>query len=453
MDRLQGLADSTSAWPRRALIALLAAVCLSCGGGGGAGGAGASGAGASGAGASGAGASGAGASGGTGSGGTSGSSSGGMSNGTASIAWIGTWAVAPWVTNAPGFNNETVRQIVHTSIGGSAVRVQLSNLYGSEAVVIGNVYVALRDSGPITVASSTRTVTFGGQQSVTLPAGASIASDPVPFDVPSLADIAVSLYLPGGTPPHSTGHDGSLQDVYVAPGNVGADPSFTGFTPNPAGQAYYFLTNVDVQNAKATGAVVAFGASITDGSASSSNANRRWPNDLAVRLFDAGMAVGVLNEGISGNNFFTDGWGESGLNRFNRDALAQPGVKWTIVSDDAVNNLNTEAPASAQDLIAAFQQLIARAHVVDVKVICSTLTPFRGTPFWTPAIEATREAINAFVLSPSSGCDAVLDQARAVSNPADPASFLPAFNSGDNLHPNDAGMQAIADALDLDSLK
>lgn len=431
MDRLQGLADSTSAWPRRAVIALLAAVCLSCGGGGG----------------------GAGASGGAGSGGTSGSSSGGMSNGTASIAWIGTWAVAPWVTNAPGFNNETVRQMVHTSIGGSAVRVQLSNLYGSKAVVIGNVYVALRDSGPITVASSTRTVTFGGQQSVTLPAGASIASDPVPFDVPSLADIAVSLYLPGGTPPHSTGHDGSLQDVYVAPGNVGADPSFTGFTPNPAGQAYYFLTNVDVQNAKATGAVVAFGASITEGSASSSNANRRWTNDLAVRLFDAGMAVGVLNEGISGNNFFTDGGGEAGLNRFIRDALTQPGVKWTIVSDDAVNNLNTEAPASAQDLIAAFQKLIARAHVVDVKVICSTLTPFRGTPFWTPAIEATREAINAFVLSPSSGCDAVLDQARAVSNPADPASFLPAFNSGDNLHPNDAGMQAIADALDLDSLK
>ncbi|SIT47047.1 Lipolytic protein G-D-S-L family (fragment) [Paraburkholderia ribeironis] len=333
------------------------------------------------------------------------------------------------------------------------MRVQLSNLYGSAPVVIGNVYVALRDRGPTTVASSTRTLTFGSQPSVTLPAGASITSDPVPFDVPPLADIAVSLYLPGQIPPQSTGHDGSLQDVYVAPGNLGADPSFTGFTTNPAGQAYYFLTNVDVQNAQATGAVVAFGASITEGSASSSNANRRWTNDLAVRLFNAGMSVGVLNEGISGNNFLTDGGGQAGLNRFNRDALAQPGVKWTIVSDDAVNNLNTPAPASAQDLIAAYQQLIARAHLVHVKVICSTLTPFRGTPFWTPAIEAAREEINAFVLSPSSGCDAVLDQARAASDPADPASFLPAFNSGDNLHPNDAGMQAIADALDLNSLK
>ncbi|SIT45569.1 Lipolytic protein G-D-S-L family [Paraburkholderia piptadeniae] len=416
MDQLQGFADSTSAWSRRALIALFAVVCLSCGGGG------------------------------------------GMSNGTASVGtsstpWVGTWAVAPWVTDAQGFNNETVRQIVHTSIGGSAVRVQLSNLYGSGAVVIGNVYVALRDRGPITVASSTRMMTFGGQQSVTLPAGASISSDPVPFDVPPLADIAVSLYLPGAVPPRPTGHEGSLQDVYVAPGNVGTDPAFTGSTTNPSGQAYYFLTNVDVQNAQATGAVVAFGASITEGRASSSNANHRWPNDLAVRLINAGMGVGVLNEGISGNDFFTDSSGEAGLKRFDRDALRQPGVKWIIVSDDAVNNLNTPAPASAQDLTAAFQQLIGRAHGVNIKVICSTLTPFRGTQFWTPAIEATRKEINAFVLSPSSGCDAVLDQARAVSDPADPASFLPAFNSGDNLHPNDAGMQAIADALDLNSLK
>jgi lysophospholipase L1-like esterase len=128
-------------------------------------------------------------------------------------------------------------------------------------------------------------------------------------------------------------------------------------------------------------------------------------------------------------------------------------VKWIIVSDDAVNNLNTDTPSTAQDLIAAFQQLIARAHGVGVKIVCSTLTPFHGTPFWTAAIEATREQINAFVLSPSSGCDAVLDEARAVSDPADPAAFLPAFNSGDNLHPNDAGMQAIANALDLNSLK
>ncbi|MEM5438599.1 GDSL-type esterase/lipase family protein [Paraburkholderia diazotrophica] len=417
MDRLQGRADSTGAWPRRVLIALFAAACLSCGGGGG------------------------------------GMSDGKASVGASPIPWTGTWAVAPWATDAPGFNNQTVRQIVHTSIGGSAVRVQLSNLYGSKAVVIGNVYVALRDRGPTTVAGSTRTITFGGQQSVTLPAGASIASDPVPFDVPPLADIAVSVYLPSETPPRPTGHDDSLQDVYVAPGNVGADPGFTGSTTNPAGQAYYFLTNVDVQNAHATGAVVAFGASITQGLRSSSNANRRWANDLAVRLFNAGMAVGVLNEGISGNTFFADGEGEAGLNRFDRDALAQPGVKWVIVSDDAVNNLNTASPSSAQDLIGAFQQLIARAHRVNVKVICSTLTPFRGTQFWTSAVEATREEVNAFVLSPTSGCDAVLDQARAVSDPADPASFLPAFNSGDNLHPNDAGMQAIADALDLTSLK
>ncbi|ACC76010.1 GDSL-type esterase/lipase family protein [Paraburkholderia phymatum] len=416
MDRLQGVNYCTGAWSRRAMVAFLAAACLSCGGGGS-------------------------------------TSDVTASNGTSSVPLVGTWAVAPWVAGGPGFKNETVRQIVHTSIGGSAVRVRLSNLYGSTAVVIGNVHVALRNTGPNTIASSTRTVTFGGQQSVTLPAGASIASDPVPFEVPALADLAVSLYLPAETPSRTTGHDNSLQDVYVASGNVGADAAFSRFTTNPSGQAYYFLTNVDVQNAQATGAVVAFGASITEGRASSKNANRRWPNYLAGRLSDAGIIAGVLNEGISGNTFFTDGDGEAGLNRFDRDALGQPGVKWIIVSDDAVNNLNTPAPASAEDLIAAFQQLIARAHRVNVKVVCSTLTPFRGTPLWTPAIETTREKVNAFVLGPSSGCDAVLDQARAVSDPGDPASFLPAFNSGDNLHPNDAGMRAIADALDLSRLR
>jgi lysophospholipase L1-like esterase len=415
MDRLQGVAESTSTW-RRVLIALFAAACLSCGGGGG-------------------------------------TSDVTASIGTSSVPWVGTWAVAPWVTDAPAFNNETVRQIVHTSIGGSVVRVSLSNLYGSKAVVIGDVHVALRDNGPDTVASSNRTVTFGGNPGVTLSPGASIASDPVPFEVPPLADIAVSLYLPAETPSRPTGHEGSLQDVYVARGNVGANAAFAGFTTNPSGQAYYFLTNVDVQNAQAMGSVIAFGASITEGRASSSNANRRWPNYLARRLSDAGMAVGVLNEGISGNTFFTDGDGEAGLNRFDRDALRQPGVKWIIVSDDAVNNLNSPAPATAQDLIAAFQQLIARAHRVKVRVVCSTLTPFRGTPFWTPQIESAREKVNAFVLGSSSGCDAVLDQAGAVSDPADRASFLPAFNSGDNLHPNDAGMRAIADALDLDRLR
>jgi lysophospholipase L1-like esterase len=290
---------------------------------------------------------------------------------------------------------------------------------------------------------------FGGQPHVTIPAGASVVSDPVAFRVPILADVAISLYLSSRTPPRSTGHVNGLQDVYIASGDVSADPAFSGGTANSAGgRSYYFLTNLDVQNDAATGSVVAFGASITDGFRSSANGDRRWPNRLAVRLQQAGMTVGVLNMGISGNNFFTDSAGEAGLTRFDRDALQQPGAKWVIISDDAINNLDTDNPSTAPQLISALQQLIERAHRVNIKVICSTLTPFSATG----DIEAARQQVNAFVLSSTSGCDAVLDQAQAVSDPANPAALLPAYDSGDKLHPNDAGLQAIADAMDLDAL-
>jgi lysophospholipase L1-like esterase len=279
--------------------------------------------------------------------------------------------------------------------------------------------------------------------------GASVVSDPNAFEVPPLADVAISLYLPVRTPPRSTGHVDGLQDLYIAAGDVGADPAFTGGTNiSPGGQSYYFLTNLDVQNEAATGAIVTFGASITDGLVSSVNGNRRWPNRLAIRLQQAGMTVGVLNQGISGNNFFTNSGGQAGLRRFDRDVLQQPGVKWVVISDDAINNLDTDRPSTAAQLISALRQLIDRAHRAGIKAICSTLTPFGATD----SIEAARQDVNAFILSSTSGCDAVLDQAKAVSDPANPAVLLPAYNSGDNLHPNEAGLQAIANALDLDAL-
>jgi lysophospholipase L1-like esterase len=367
-----------------------------------------------------------------------------------SAPWTGSWSVAPTITTDDGFNNQTVRQIVRTSIGGTSARIRLSNLYGTEPIVIGDVHIALRARGQRTVASSDRSITFGGQPYVTIPVGASVVSDAIAFQVPPLADVAISLYLPQRTPSNSTGHIDGLQDVYIASGDVSADPAFTGGSTNSAGgQSYYFLTNLDVQNAAATGAVVTFGASITDGLASRPNVNRRWPNRLAIRLQKAGITVGVLNQGISGNNFFTNGTGQAGLTRFDRDVLQQAGVKWVIISDDAINSLNTDSPSTSPQLILAIRQLIGRAHRVDVKVICSTLTPFSGTSDWTPAVEAVRQDVNAFILSAASGCDAVLDQATAVSDPADPAAYLPSYNSGDSLHPNEAGLQAIANAVDL----
>lgn len=373
-----------------------------------------------------------------------------FAQGTASAAsWTGTWSMAPSITDDSGFNNQTVRQIVRTSIGGTSARIRVSNLYGTTPLVIGNARIARRAQGQQTVTGSDRAVTFGGQPNVTIAAGASVVSDPVAFQVPTLSDVAISLYLPSQTPSRSTGHVDGLQDVYIASGNVSADTAFAGGVANAAGgQSYYFLTNLDVLNDAATGSVVAFGASITDGFRSTANSNLRWPNRLAVRLQQVGMTVGVLNKGISGNNFFTDSSGQAGLTRFDRDALQQPGAKWVIISDDAINNLNTDNPSTAPQLISALQQLIAQAHRVNIKVICSTLTPFSATG----DIEAARQQVNAFVLSSASGCDAVLDQAQAVSDPANPAALLPAYDSGDNLHPNDAGLQAIANALDLDAL-
>ncbi|TFW20672.1 GDSL-type esterase/lipase family protein [Duganella callida] len=371
----------------------------------------------------------------------------------APVPWTGTWAVTPWITDDNGFHNQTIRQIVHTSIGGTSARVHLSNRFGTQPVVIGSAYIALRDSEARTVAGSSRQILFGAKAAVTIPAGGEVVSDAVAFDVPALGDVAVSLYVPGDTAPRATGHSASLQDVYFAPGNAAAKPDMPGVSTNSvSGQAYYFLTNLDVQNPAATGAVVAFGASITDGLASRPNANLRWTNDLAQRLRQAGMTVGVLNQGISGNNFFTDGAGQAGRTRFDQDVLRQPGVKWVIVSDDAVNNLNNANPVPAADLIAVYKELSSAAHLAKVKFLCSTLTPFHGTNEWTQAAEDTRAQLNTFMTSADSGCDAVVDQAQATGDPADPTRYLSQYNSGDSLHPNDAGMQAIADAVPLSAL-
>ncbi|WP_086967471.1 GDSL-type esterase/lipase family protein [Caballeronia glebae] len=370
-----------------------------------------------------------------------------------SARWTGTWAAAPDVTADPGFNNQTIRHVVHTSIGGTAARLTFSNLFGTKPITLGDVHIARRASGARTVAGTDKAATFNGQPYVTIPVGGTVQTDAIPFQVPALTDIVVSFHIPSQTPPGSTGHIEGLQDNWIAPGDVSADPAFTGGVVNAAGeQSYYFLTNVDVMNAAATGAVVTFGASITDGVASTPNTNRRWPNRLAERLIRSGMTVGVLNQGISGNDFFTNGSGQAGLTRFARDVLGQPNVKWVIVSDDAVNNLISGNPPSAQQLIGAYQQLVQQTAAAKVGLICSTLTPFQGLDEWTPEIENTRQTVNAYLRSKASGCDAVLDQAAALGNPVgtdDSTAFVRAYNSGDDLHPDDTGMQAIANAVDL----
>jgi lysophospholipase L1-like esterase len=365
------------------------------------------------------------------------------SDASANVPWTGTWAVSPQSAGTT-FAQKTLRQIVHTSIGGMRARIQISNAFGNQPLAVRDVHIAQRSTGSSIVASSDRPVTFGGSNAVTIANGSLAASDPIGFVVSPLSDVAISMYLASTTGP-STNHGQGTQTNYMAPGDVAGDANLTNAQSTGS---YWFLTNLDVQNPAALGAVVTLGASITDGVASPDNANHRWPNYLAEQLAKAGVAVGVLNQGISGNRLLVDGAGQSALNRFDRDVLAQPNVKWVIFSDDPINDLGDGAP-SADQLTAAMSQLVARAHQKNIKFFCSTLTPFEGANYWTAQGETGREAVDAFIRGATSGCDAIVDQDTATHDPAHPTKYLPAFDAGDHLHPNEMGMQAIANAVDL----
>lgn len=362
--------------------------------------------------------------------------------------WIGTWAVAP-VQDAHGisFARQTLRQIVHASVGGTSARIHISNAFGTEPLRVEDVHIALQGNGSSIVPGTDRKVRFGGEDAITIAPGAAAVSDSIEFHVPALADVAISFYLPESEGP-ATYHDYGDQTNYIAPG----DQSDRQNLPQSATttKSYYFLSNLDVQGQSLRGSVVTLGASVTDGYKSTLDANHRWPNFLAQRLVDAGLGTGVLNEGISGNRLLRAGAGQSAEDRFDRDVLMQPGVRWVIFSDDPINDLGLTRPIpTANELIAAIERLISRAHLHHIQFFCSTLTPYRGAGYWTPAEEVVREKINAFVRSKNSGCDAVIDQDVAVHDPAHSTRYLPAYDSGDHLHPTDAGYRALADAVDL----
>jgi lysophospholipase L1-like esterase len=388
------------------------------------------------------------------------------------IPWTGTWSVAPQQTSiGASFNNlaqQTLRQILHTSIGGSAVRVQISNAFGQQPLVVSDVHVARAvvnsDGSPTssTVSGTDLAVTFNGSPTVSVPAGQTIASDSVAFSLPAETDVMVSMYFPQGVDSaNSTFHqEGGQNGMFLANGDV--SPS-TAISPYSTFSSYFYLTNLDVQNTSAAGAVVALGASITDRINSSFNTNRRWTNFLATRLNHSGLTVGVLNKGISGNALLRDGAGQSAENRFTRDVLSQPNVKWVIFSDDPINDLSGSGqPPSYDSLLAGVQQIMQQAHAQGLKFYCSTLTPNGGRPAdqWSQAAETIREQLNAYYLSANSGCDGIVDQDTATHDPNTPTRYRPEFDTqnpdgtpgpgtGDHLHPNDAGMQAIANSVNL----
>jgi lysophospholipase L1-like esterase len=380
----------------------------------------------------------------------------------AQTTWTGSWSSAPLSLrldpHADGlptsFRQRTLRQTVQISIGGTAARVRLSNLFGTSAVTIQDVRFAIASSDQATIAGTDRPITFGGSSSVVLQPGMEVLSDPIVTTLAANSDVTVSMYFPKDVDTNAlTAHRQAWQLVYLAEGDVGAR---TAISPVATEQNLFFLTGIDVVNSKAAGAVVALGASITDSSNSSFGQNKRWTNLLSRRLRAAGLEVGVLNQGLSGNNLLNDAdfGGPSAFHRFERDVLSQANVKWVIFSDDPINDLSGRTGANvppAEIFTGLVTQMITAAHAKGVRFYCSTLTPNGGRPAdaWSSDAESVRQKINAFYKSAQSGCDGIVDQDVATHDPRSPLQYRPSFNAGDYLHPNDAGMVAIANSVNL----
>jgi lysophospholipase L1-like esterase len=340
--------------------------------------------------------------------------------------------------------------IARTSIGGRRLRVSLSNAFGSEPLAVGAAHIAIHGKDSEIVAGSDRALSFNGKPGCTVGPGMVILSDPVDLNVAPVSDLAVSLYFPGETGPPTT-HGTGLHTTYIQDGDVTGQAAMADAVTT---QSYYWLAGIDVVAPAAASLIVAFGDSITDGARSTPETNHSWPALLAARLAaqkaTANIAVG--NMGIGGNRVLRDVTGASALARLDRDVLSQSGVKWLMVLE-GINDIGREAtvptePVTADQLIAGYQQIIERAHTHGIKVIGCTLTPFEGAYYSKDKGEATREAVNTWIRT-SGAYDAVVDFEAATRDPKNPKRFLPGFDPGDHLHPNDAGYQAMANAVDL----
>jgi lysophospholipase L1-like esterase len=428
--------------------------------------------------------------------------SGALAQSGAADRWVGTWATAevgrpqnpippagpplrPFMVNTrcpapatppvappPGqtfapppyihFTNQTLRQIVHTSIGGSKARVVLSNAYGTAPLTIGAAYIALREKQAAIETASGRPLTFSGKPTITIPANAVMYSDPVNLAVPPMADLAIDLYLPGTTNTSATltMHGGAFQTSYISEtGNYAGTATFpqVGTT-----RSWFVLSRVDVAAPDATGAIVAFGDSITDGAASTADTNNRWPDHLARRLLAQGTKMGVLNAGIGGNRVLNEaavpsgldvravGAGINALARFERHVLSLPGVTDVIVLEgiNDIGNVRENPTPTAEDLIAGHKQLIEQAHARGLRIFGATLTPFWGAAYYTEVGEAKRQALNDWIRT-SKAYDGVIDFDKATRDPSDPKKLLGQYDSCDYLHPSDAGYKAMGEAIDL----
>jgi lysophospholipase L1-like esterase len=390
--------------------------------------------------------------------------------------WVATWATAqaiapvaplgappPRPQAAPArpspigqipetLKNQTVRMVVRTSIGGRRVRVQLSNALGNSRLAIGAAHIAIRQKDAAIVSASDRVLTFAGRASFTIPPGALVVSDPVDLNVPKFTDLAISLYLPEDTGP-PTVHPLGLHTTYIVIGDATAAATLN---PSTTTTAYFWLSGVEVLAPSSASVIVAFGDSITDGFATTANKDQAWPTLLATRLASNSTAkLGVLNLGISGNRVLRDVAGTNALARFDRDVFARPGVRWMILLE-GINDITFSAipgippgqAVTAEDLIWGYRQILERAHTHGIKVVGATIMPVEGVPTYTESGEAVRQAVNQWIRT-GGAFDVTVDFDALTRDPENPKRLRPDFDSGDHVHPNDAGNQAMADAIDL----
>ncbi|MBA4137172.1 MAG: GDSL family lipase [Opitutus sp.] len=373
---------------------------------------------------------------------------------------MGTWATAPLAEPATKENlalaDATLRQIVHVSLGGDTVRLRLSNAFGAEPLALHRAHLALAAPHGGIQPGSDRAVSFGGKTAVTIPAGKSVVSDPLSFPLAPQADVAISLYFEQ-VPATLTAHPGARTTSYLQPGDA---LTATALPEAQKFERWYFINALEVFTAASDAAALAIlGDSITDGRGSTTNGNNRWPDEF-VRRFQAqpnARPLGVLNLGIGANCLLRDGVGESALRRLDRDVFGQNGVRWLLVYH-GINDIGTGrdarktgAPhATAADLIAGYEQLIARAHAAGLRIIGATITPYAGADFyWDAAGEAIRQETNAWIRT-AGRFDAVVDFDAAVRDAIEPARLAPEFDSGDHLHLSVAGLRRLAETVDLD---
>jgi len=396
--------------------------------------------------------------------------------------WVTTWTTANAASDHPTvFSNQTIREIVHTTIGGSSVRIRLSNAFGTRALRLDAVFIGLQKmepreagrqrDGAALAPRSNHEVTFGGSRSIAIPEGAEALSDPISFSVGSEQNLAISLFTAGETGP-ATVHGSAFQTNYVSgAGNFAAEEGANAFAVATGSKAtgskttgsWYFLSAVEVlAPADVKGAVVALGDSITDGAASRPDKNERWTDVLARRLLAGDTKIAVLNAGIGGNRVLTSSpcWGQNALARLGRDVLAQAGIEAVILFEGTNDIGQPDAPAAdtnpcrsrtqvtADEIIAGYKQIIARTHSRGLKIFGATILPYQGIGAWTTTGEAKRVAVNQWIRT-SRAFDGIIDFDAALRDPATPSRMAPQYDSGDHLHPGPAGHEAMGNAVDL----